>query len=116
VDWIRNKDLAGGQIVDQAIHFIDLFRYLCAEIKEIYSNYTLNVKKNVKDFNNWDGYSVTFRFKNNAVGSLSTTYALFPEVEKEDGCGIDIISDELLIRYRIEKVEIITKEKKRHII
>ncbi|HDJ89070.1 MAG TPA: Gfo/Idh/MocA family oxidoreductase, partial [Thermoprotei archaeon] len=37
IKWIRDRNLGGGQIVDQAIHLIDLYRFFAGEISEVYA-------------------------------------------------------------------------------
>ena len=106
VKWIQNKDLAGGQIVEQATHLIDLFRFFGGDIESVYAVYSLQTRAGQEGFNNWDVYSVTMRFKNGAPGSFAATYALFPGIPHNT--GIDLISNELLIRIRgntMERIE-----------
>ena len=106
VPWIRRRDLAGGQVVEQAVHLVDLFRYLAGDVEKVSAFYTergRNLDEDLKSgFVNWASYSVAFKFKNDVVGSLHTTYALYPEVFKEgEGYAVtlDVICRELLIRF-----------------
>ena len=103
VKWIQDRDLAGGQIVEQATHLIDLFRMFGGDIESVYAVYSLQTRAGQEGFNNWDVYSVTMRFKNGAPGSFSATYALFPGIPYNT--GIDLIADELLIRIRGNTME-----------
>jgi len=117
IKWIRRRDMGGGQIVDQAIHLVDLFRYFAGEVDSVYAVYTEKGRNTEADiamgFINWASYVVAVRFKNGAIGSLHTTYALYPGVfrskskseavedvaTRESSVGLDIICREKLIRY-----------------
>lgn len=96
VESLRDKDNSGGQVVEQATHLIDLMRYLVGEIVEVDARYTL-MTRTPQEFHNWDGYAVLFSYANGTVGTLTTTYALFPG-GTPDNPGMDIISRELLLR------------------
>jgi predicted dehydrogenase len=103
VKWIQDRNLTGGQIVEQATHLIDLFRMFGGDIRSVYAAYSLQTRVGQEGFNNWDVYSVTMRFKNGGVGTFSATYALFPGIPQNT--GIDLISNELLIRIRGNTME-----------
>jgi len=112
IQWIRQRSLAGGQIVDQAIHLLDLFRFFAGEINRVYAEYTEKGRNTEEDkeskFDNWASYTVALSFKGGAVGTLYSTYSLYPEVFKSTSCSeslayIDIISREMLIRHCIER-------------
>lgn len=107
ISWIRLRDQAGGQVVEQAVHLLDLFRYFAGEVEKVYAEYTEKGRNTEEDrknnFDNWASYAVTLRFKNGTIGNLYTTYSLYPEVFKnfpnENLAYIDIICREKLIRY-----------------
>ncbi|RLE77547.1 MAG: hypothetical protein DRJ56_02130 [Thermoprotei archaeon] len=106
VPWIRRRDLAGGQVVEQAVHLVDLFRYLAGDVEEVAAFYTERGRDTEEDrevgFDNWASYAVTLRFRSGVVGSLATTYALFPGLFKEGGghpVGVDAVCREVLVRY-----------------
>jgi len=106
IKWIRDRNFGGGQMVDQAIHLIDLYRFFAGEISEVYAYYTERGRDTDIDrregFNNWSSYVTIFKFKNNVVGSISSTYALYPRIFRkgfEYPVLIDIVCREKLIRY-----------------
>ena len=106
VGWIRRRSLAGGQIVDQAIHLLDLFRLVAGEVETVHAFYTKRGRETEEDreagFENWSSYAVALRFRNGVVGCLSTTYALYPGIFKPgEGyqAGFDVVCREKLIRY-----------------
>jgi len=118
VKWIRRRDQGGGQIVDQAIHLIDLFRFFVGEeVNTVYAVYTEKGRNTKEDkevgFDNWASYVVALRFNNDTIGCIYSTYALYPGVfrtkerkevkdlaTRESSVVIDIICREMLIRYR----------------
>ncbi|MBO3763404.1 MAG: Gfo/Idh/MocA family oxidoreductase [Candidatus Brockarchaeota archaeon] len=117
IPWIRLRNQAGGQVVEQAVHLLDLFRYFAGEVEKVYAEYTekgRNAEEDKKNnFDNWASYSVTLRFKNGTIGNLYTTYSLYPEVFKsfpnECLAYIDIVCREKLIRYCNDKEVIVFK-------
>ncbi len=106
--WVMDRDLTGGQIVEQATHTVDLFRFIAGEVKAVYARYTLKTRLDVPGFNNWDANALTLEFENGAVGSLVSTYALFPGIP--DGSSFDVIADELLLRFSGSELKKFTRD------
>lgn len=98
VDWIKDKRLGGGQIFDQATHLIDLMRYFAGDVATVYAAYTRNARTEA-ELPNWDANAVTLTFADGAVGSLHTSYALFPGIA--NGNGVDVVARELLLRVHL---------------
>jgi predicted dehydrogenase len=96
VEWIKDRKLAGGQMVDQCTHLIDLCRLFAGEVKSVSAAYTNVTRRNVPGFNNWDAYVAAMAFDSGAVGSVHSTYALFSGIP--GATELAIIADELLIR------------------
>jgi predicted dehydrogenase len=94
-NWDRRW--GGGHIVEWAIHPIDLCRYLIGEVTSVYAAYSENLPADSPDWDNWDSYAVTLRFANGAVGSVATTYALFPGIEFS--YTLDIVAEGGLLRW-----------------
>jgi predicted dehydrogenase len=116
VNWIRLKSQGGGQIVDQAIHLTDLARFFAGEVESVYAVYTERGRNTKEDkalgFDNWASYVVSLKFKNDVIGCIYSTYALYPaifgttrdesikdEATRESSVIMDIICREMLIRY-----------------
>lgn len=108
VGWIRRRNMAGGQMVDQAIHLLDLYRMVAGEVEEVYAVYTERGRGLEEDkkigFENWTSYVAVLRFKSGAVGCLGATYALYPRLFKPPlgggyRVGLDIVCRERLVRY-----------------
>lgn len=81
IRWMWSKEQAGGQIVDQNIHLVDVSAGLAGEIESVYAAYNYRQVNFEPEFDDWDGYAVTLRYKSGAVGSCAGTYALFPEIQ-----------------------------------
>ena len=118
VKWIRLRRQGGGQMVDQAIHLIDLARYLAGEVESVYAVYTERGRDTEEDratgFDNWASYVVAMKFRSGAVGCIYSTYALYPGVlrakggsggavedkaTRESAVTLDVVCREMLIRY-----------------
>jgi predicted dehydrogenase len=82
IQWMWDRANAGGQIVDQNIHLIDLSRALAGEVTSVYAAYNQRQTNFEPDFVNWDGYALTLRYATGAVGTCAGTYALFPEIQE----------------------------------
>jgi len=116
INWIRLRSHGGGQIVDQAIHLVDLARFFAGEVESVYAVYTERGRATEEDkalgFDNWASYVVSLKFKNNVIGCIYSTYALYPAIfrttgdesikdkaTRESSVVLDIICREMLIRY-----------------
>jgi len=77
--WWRFKDRSGGQVFEQAIHLVDLCRFLAGEIKSVYS-----VQKNMFHQNVPGGYTVEdvsatiFTYQHGGIGVLTATNNAIP--------------------------------------
>jgi len=111
VDSIKSKEKAGGQIVDQAIHFIDLIRYVFGEIKSVYTKRVRGFFPEEKLYTGDDASCSIFEFENGIYGNLLCSYALFPEITRYNPAKIKFICKRKLIEYRHGKLIIITKDK-----
>jgi len=81
IPWMWDRHRAGGQIVDQNIHLIDASQGLAGEIETVYAAYNSRQVNFEPEFDNWDGYALTLRYKNGAVGTCTGTYGLFPQIQ-----------------------------------
>lgn len=95
VPWIRDRRFGGGQIFEQATHLIDLMRLFGGEVSTVFAAYAHNAVPE-DDLPNWDANSVTLRFADGALGSVHSTYALFPGIPGNN--GLDLVARELLVR------------------
>lgn len=94
VGWIADKEQGGGQVMDQAIHLVDLARYVGGEVARVYARYTLQARKE-QGFPNWDASGAVLSFRSGAVMTLTCTYALFPGLKEPPRLDV-VVRDRLL--------------------
>jgi predicted dehydrogenase len=77
--WWRYKDKAGGQVFEQAIHLVDLMRYLDGEVESVFS-----LQRNLFHQDVPGGYTVedvsgtVLNFRNGAIGTLTASNFAIP--------------------------------------
>ena len=106
IQWMWHRTEAGGQIVDQNIHLLDLSRGLAGNVDTVYAAYNIRQVNFEEDFDDWDGYAVTLRYARGAVGNCAGTYALFPEIQL--GPAADFALRDRLVRVTDRGVELFT--------
>lgn len=106
IRWMWDRVLAGGQIVDQNIHLIDVGSGLAGEITTVYAAYNARQTNHEPEFQNWDGYALTLHFSRGAVGQCAGTYALFPEIQLEPAA--DFALRDRLVRITDKRVQLYT--------
>jgi predicted dehydrogenase len=109
--WLRDKDLGGGQVVDQTTHLTDLCQLFGGSVTEVYAAYTLNTCTDA-EFHNWDGYSLSFKHESGAVGSLRCTYALFREIADFQPPRLDLVARQLFLRVTPTGLTVVTPQGK----
>lgn len=72
VEWWRDKQRSGGQIVEQTIHNFDMVRYMMGEPTEVYTMGARGFVTDVVNYDTEDVSTTSVRFANGAVGALST--------------------------------------------
>ena len=100
--WWRVKARSGGQIVEQAIHIIDLARYLIGDVERVSAEYALRGNADEPGFASDDVYTVNLRFANGAVGNLSACSILHRRYD----VGLDVICKDRVYQVREDAVEI----------
>jgi predicted dehydrogenase len=73
--WFYIKDRSGGHVLDQAIHVVDLVRYLVGDITQVYTLGNNLICPKQEDFTIEDSSSTTFRFANGASGAHLHSWA-----------------------------------------
>lgn len=76
--WMWQRALAGGQLVDQSIHLLDVSRGLVGEIETVYAAYSARQANHEPEFDNLDGYAVTLHYRGGAVGVSAKHLCLVP--------------------------------------
>ncbi|MGH2457982.1 MAG: Gfo/Idh/MocA family protein [Chloroflexota bacterium] len=100
--WWRVTARSGGQIVEQAIHIVDLARYLIGEVERVSAEYALRGNADEPGFASDDVYTVNLRFANGAVGNLSACSVLHRRYD----VGLDVICKNRVYQVREDAVEI----------
>lgn len=75
VGWWPRRDGSGGQLVEQAVHVVDLARVLVGEVTEVYASADAE-PPDVPGADVDGSAAATLRFASGAVGTLSTTCRL----------------------------------------
>lgn len=88
--WLQQWAKSGGQIVEQATHTLDMMRFLCGEVTEVYC---LQANRTLKTIDCPDHNVLAMKFASGALGALTTCWAF----EGWDGNVVDIFFD----RYRL---------------
>jgi predicted dehydrogenase len=76
--WWREKNKSGGQLTEQAIHTVDLCRYIFGDVKKVYCNMNTLFYNDVENFTSEDMCVVNMEFKNGAFASLTVTNGAIP--------------------------------------
>ncbi|SHN47583.1 Gfo/Idh/MocA family protein [Cryptosporangium aurantiacum] len=75
VGWWPRRDGSGGQLIEQAVHVVDLARVLVGEVVEVYAAADAS-PPNAPGADVDSSAAATLRFASGAVGTLSTTCRL----------------------------------------
>ena len=78
--WWRKRELSGGQILEQAIHQIDLIRHLVGEPDSVYARYANLFHRDVPGYDVEDLSSSVFAWDDGRVASLSASNIGVPGV------------------------------------
>ncbi|WP_040952237.1 Gfo/Idh/MocA family protein [Gorillibacterium massiliense] len=107
-DWWIAFNRSGGQFVEQTTHMVDLLRYLCGEITEVYAAYDKRVMhKKVEKADVYDVGTVTMKLANGGVATLSNT-CMLPHYHT---VGLDLFTEKGTFEVRDSSLKIIKPEK-----
>jgi myo-inositol 2-dehydrogenase/D-chiro-inositol 1-dehydrogenase len=107
VPWWRKQDGSGGQFVEQTTHIVDLLRYVCGEVSEVYSAYSQRVMhEKVEGTTVADVGTVTMKLENGSVATISNT-CLSPVGHR---VGLDIYSDQGVLEINSSGLKEINRE------
>jgi len=73
--WWIDKSKSGGQVIEQSTHVFDLARYIAGDVSRVYAELDTLLLKDVPGFNVEDVSVVCLKFKNGAVGVVTSTCA-----------------------------------------
>ncbi len=77
-DWWRQRDLSGGQLVEQVIHMVDLMRYLLGEPEAVFSRQENLFHQEVADYTVEDVSATVVSFAGGALGMIYATNGAIP--------------------------------------
>ncbi|CAM3634453.1 Gfo/Idh/MocA family oxidoreductase [Cohnella lubricantis] len=107
VPWWRSQAGSGGQFVEQTTHIVDLLRYLCGDVSEVYAAYALRVMdEQVQGTDVPDVGTVTLKLKNGMVATISNT-CLLPVGHH---VGLDLYTDKGVLEIRGDGLRELTAE------
>jgi len=88
--WLQQREKSGGQIVEQATHTIDMMRFLCGDVAQVFC---LQANRTLKEIDCPDHGVLAMEFASGALGCLTVCWAF----EGADANVVDVFFD----RYRI---------------
>jgi predicted dehydrogenase len=101
--WLIKKDMSGGQLIEQATHTVDLMRYFCGDVEELYAYKFEGINNKIyNDYDVEDGLTMVMKFKNGVIGNLTCTW-LWKGYESD----IEIVGKEVIFYYKGISIEII---------
>jgi len=78
--WWRKRALSGGQILEQAIHQVDLIRHLVGEPDSVYARYANVFHRDVPDYDVEDVSTIVFGWDDGPIASLNASNIAIPGV------------------------------------
>lgn len=107
VPWWRLQNGSGGQFVEQTTHIVDLLRYLCGEVVEVYAAYSQRVMhEKVKGTTVDDVGTVTMKLENGSIATISNT-CMSPVGHK---VGLDLYTDQGVLEINSAGIKDIKRE------
>jgi predicted dehydrogenase len=100
--WWRIKSRSGGQVVEQAIHVVDLMRYCLGEVERVSAEYATRGNAAESGHAQEDVYTVNLRFRSGAIGNLSTCSILHRRFK----VGLEILAKRRTYRIQEDATEV----------
>jgi predicted dehydrogenase len=76
--WWRERARSGGQIVEQAIHLLDIVRHVMGEPVTAYASAANLFHRHVPGYDSEDVSAIILRFANDAIATLNATNGAIP--------------------------------------
>ncbi|MCM3725743.1 Gfo/Idh/MocA family oxidoreductase [Neobacillus cucumis] len=104
VPWWRDVHKSGGQFVEQTTHIVDLLRYLCGEIHEVYAAFNNQIMQGkVEGTTVPDVGSVTMKLENGTIATIYNTCIL----PNSGRVGLELYSDEGVIELHNDLLRVV---------
>ncbi|MFP4502732.1 MAG: Gfo/Idh/MocA family protein [Candidatus Hydrogenedentota bacterium] len=91
--WWRRREYSGGQFLEEAAHTVDLLRYLCGDVGEVFALASGGCMNQVAHYDIDDSSAVILRLKSGAAASINTTCIN----GRQARIGIEAIAPEITI-------------------
>jgi len=98
VHWWREKEMSGGQMVEQSTHIFDILRFLFGEVHSVFSSGVTGIINDVPNYNIEDGSSTTLNFKSGLVATVLTACYIKERLDFT-GIGFQVICQDEVIDY-----------------
>ncbi|PKG21522.1 Gfo/Idh/MocA family protein [Niallia nealsonii] len=97
VPWWRDITKSGGQFLEQTTHIVDLLRFVCGDVKEVYAVYNDQImQEKVEGTTVSDVGSVILKLNNGTIATISNT-CILPTSHK---IGLDLYTEEGVLEIR----------------
>ena len=107
-DWWINYSTSGGQFVEQTTHIVDMLRYLCGEVTEVYSAFSQRVmQEQVPGVSVYDVGTVTMKLASGSVATISNS-CMLPTYHR---VGLDIYTDKEILEVQEGCLKMIEADK-----
>jgi len=73
--WLLQKELSGGQLVEQTTHLFDLIRYLCGEVSEVYCQGTKGIISGSDNYNTDDATGTLIKLRSGIFGNILSSWS-----------------------------------------
>jgi myo-inositol 2-dehydrogenase / D-chiro-inositol 1-dehydrogenase len=105
VQWWSKRALSGGQIVEQAVHVLDLIRFFAGEVAQV-TAYANAAPPGAPDADVDGATAAVLRFRSGAVGTVTATCCL----DWKHLAGLDLHADELSITIHEDAIAARTRD------
>ncbi|MCS7180551.1 MAG: Gfo/Idh/MocA family oxidoreductase, partial [bacterium] len=100
--WLIKKNMSGGQLIEQATHIVDLMRFFCGEVDEIFAYKFDGINNKIyRDYDVEDGLTMIMKFKNGIIGNLTCTW-LWKGFESD----VEIVGKDVIFYYKGNSIEV----------
>lgn len=104
VDWWKNQRKSGGQFIEQTTHIVDLLRYVCGEIDEVYAMFgTSATAEKDPSITVADVGTVNMKLKNGTVANIANTCLLPPHMSRT---GMTFYTDQGTIDWSPSRLDV----------
>lgn len=111
VHWWRQKDMSGGQILEQTTHIFDMVRYLFGDVESVYCVGRTGIITDVENYDIEDASICTLTFENGMICELSSSCA----VKCGGGVMLEVFGENLRLELSGWNLEVETPNETRRI-